>query len=112
MMAAIVVPLVCRSSDSTVSCFEGEPLLDCTDAPCPGAFGLADFEFSVAFVVRECFAERLVFCEVVLLAAIWPYLPSTAASCAATGTSPATGQGDGGRRWRSAVALGRISRSV
>jgi hypothetical protein len=92
MMAAIVVPLVCRSIPSTVSCFEDEPLIDRTEAARATALDFVDLDFSATLVAclrREGFVTRLAFLEAYLLVAIG-----------------ALRQGDGGRRSRRlAVAL-------
>src|SRR6516164_11269644 len=111
MMAAIVVPLAWRSIPSTVSCFEGKPLLACANR---GWAAALDFDlWAVVFFGRAALGARLIpdgfaVCVVgfdfSLLVAIRPSLVSTTAPRAATATGPAIGQGNGRGeakvRWR------------
>jgi hypothetical protein len=65
--------------------------------------GFEDFGFSaagVARLLREDFVKRFASFAEFMLMAIWLSLASTTASCAATDTSPAIGQGE--REGRSA----------
>jgi len=76
-MAAMVVPLACRSIATTVACFEGALRLGSAETDCPDGFGVADFGFPVGLVARLAlgrFGKRLVFFELSFLAAIWPSL--------------------------------------
>jgi hypothetical protein len=98
MIAAIVVPLGCRSIPITVSSL-GEARVNLADI----AFGLAALDAAgdraaLRFrlkdgVARDCLVIRFADFDLVLLVAIWVSLMSTTASNAATDTSPALRRG-------------------
>src|SRR6266404_3882601 len=95
MMAAIVVPLGCRSIPNTRSCLESEGPTDWFEAPSADTFGFRDFDLLasvLACLPRNGFATRLAFLDVRLIMAIHSSWWQRSICC--TGTSPAFGQGD------------------
>src|SRR3981081_4463168 len=100
MTAAMVVPFGCRNSPSTASCFDEVPV-DLAEA-CLGvaildAVFLGRGFFAEGWIGRAGFATLFADFDFDLLAAIWPSLMSTPASCAATDTKPAEVINAGGR---------------